>query len=217
MNYLPNRRFYDSLLVVMFILIASNSCNDKSSKADYLNSLCTTSHNSKSDSVREYWATYLKGLHDYIGIKNISNPTDTFFFRIEYRDNKFYKIFEYSLFNLIPSHKIYVFPIEEDRSGTVLFDKNKDDLKYYSKSINASKDVDFFISLKDNKILELPSSEQIKGYPASDYSHVYLIEYSYRCKYSALLFKNPYENSNKFKQAKSLSNFLNFLKAEYKF
>lgn len=202
--------------ILIIIIFVFNSCHDDYIKSNYFDKICINSKGFVVDSSRESWSHYTISNNDYLTLKRISTPSDTFFFRIESSIDTTLQIFEYSFYDGRSLFKIYKFPLRGDRK--ILFDNKRDTLKNFETIFNPfKKGRDFIAQLESNNILELPNSFNITGYPKDEYATSFLIEYSNKCRYSVFNFDNPYQNSKKFKQAKSLTNFLDYLKQEFNF
>lgn len=204
------------ILTVLGITLIIISCNSNDVQNNYFSRICSDSLGFKIDTTRKSSTYYTIGTNDYLALKRISIPSDTFFFRIEVTRDTVLKIFEYSFYKSKETYKIYSFPL--GHRNIILFDKQKDDLKNFTKYYSPStKSQSFIAQVEANHILELQESYDIQGYPKDEYSKTFLIEYSNKCKYNILVFDNPYQNSRNFKQAKYLVNFLEYLKKEFNF
>ena len=206
-----------ALILLIFICTSLCSCN-KFNESSYLNKGCKTISEFKTDSITNTWTNAFIENNKYLTLYNFNVPSDTFFLRIEtsIRKKREVKIFEYSFYNSKSSFKIYRFPFE--KSGKILFDKEKDNLKNYKTTFDSNEiGKSFTAQLKQNRILELPSPKEIPDYPDEDgYSGV-LISYSNKCKFKIVFYNDPESFSKYFKEAQSVVNFLAYLKQEFKF
>jgi len=200
-------------LIILIIVLLFNSCKDAIGP-DYFDRICEENSRFKVDSSRVSYVT--EANHEYLSIRSIAIPSDTFFIRIEYSTDTTLKLFEYSFYKSRTSYKIYTFPVD-NYDGRILFDKAKDTLTSFVQNIDLSGiDESFIRQLEEKNICKLPSSSSLKSYP-EDWDRSYMIEYSNKCKYSIVLFTDPFQNSKKFKEAKNLVDFLEYLKKEFNF
>lgn len=208
--------FFKTALLIGFI----TSCNNNSVRNNYFDKICTDSSVFKVDSAKGTLSRYTIETNKYLNLRRITTPSDTFFLRVEYNVDTVDRIFEYSYYDSKESFKLYSFPMDHDTPHEILFDKEKDDATKFVRVFDpAKKGKEFKLQLEKNDILNLPSCFILPGYP--DYIEAYkkdiIVEYSYKCKYGIYAYTNVHDNAEKFKEAKSLVNFLDYLKHEFDF
>jgi hypothetical protein len=155
--------------------------------------------------------------NDFLGLKKIAQPSDTFCMRITQSKKGTLNFFEYAACDTFQSFKLFVIPVEGH--GRILFDKEKDNLSNYETVFDSKqKGKDFLKKIAVNHILELPQTEQIKGYPDDEVaSYGCSIEYSCKRKYKVQLYWSPRTYSSEFKEAKRLMDFVDYLSKEFGF
>lgn len=214
-----------SLIFIILILIFF-SCEEKMT-LNYFDNMCGDTSRFEVDTSKNSLIYSTKATNEFLSIKLLSEPSDTFFLRIDYSTDSTIKIFEYSFYKQKSVYKIYTFPVE--KNGKILFNKEKQQPGDFVKVINYNKNDSYFIDkLKQNKILDFVSKKGTLVYKIGDSTHNqdiadgftadnYTIEYSNRCKYSLKIFENITINSKKIPEAKLTLNFIKYLKEEFKF
>ena len=199
---------------ITIICQISSSCRDI--ERDYLDSVCDKRKIFTVDTLVGSPAFVAKMTSEFFMLKPLSLPSDTFVLRIEYETDSTTRIFQFSHFNSFANYKIYTFPVDTI-NGQILFDKtiNKpgDYMKEYPSSVSAK---DFIGQMKKNKILDLPDCDSIQGYPQS-YKMSYRLEFSNSCVYRVYDYTDPYIHRVKFKEAQSLTSFIDYLKLHFNF
>lgn len=204
------RILISSVLIIAFI----NSCKIPD---NYFDKVCAGRSEFKFDSTKDSPSNATFENNKYLTIPQIGIPSDTFKLRIEGESTgDKVKIFEYSFYKSVETFKIYEFPVA--KRGQILFDKTKDNLKDFTTIFDSKeKGKNFIEELENNNILELPNSKDIPSYPPTDEISSYIvIEYSNRCRYNIVWFHDANKpQSNKFKEARDLANFIAYLKKEF--
>jgi hypothetical protein len=212
-NHFIMKRF----ITVLIVLIAALSCR-QTSEALYITKQCNGAGSFVIDTPAQGQTCYrVQANNDFLGFKQIANPSDTFFFRIQYGKKNTFNVFEYIACDSFQSFRLFAIPAE--KRGQLLFDKEKDDIDNYVKVFDPTKKGKIFLKkMAENHILELPHTEQIKGYPDDEvFSNACIIEYSCKCRYKVQLYKSPRTHSSEFKEAKRLMNFVDYLSKEFGF
>ena len=202
------------LIAVFIVCQIAVSC--QYTQQDYLDSICDKRKIFTVDTLVHSPAFVAKVTSEFFMLKPLSLPSDTFVLRIEYETDSTTRIFQFSHFNSFANYKIYTFPVDTI-NGQILFDKtiNKpgDYMKEYPSSVSAK---DFIGQMKKNKILDLPDCDSIQGYPQS-YKMSYRVEFSNSCVYGVYVYGDPYLHRVKFKEAQSLTSFIDYLKLHFNF
>lgn len=204
-----------TFIIVVFLFVSA-CINNEEETNKYIDNLCNSQLGFKVDTPTLGFLSYaIISNNEYLAIRPINFSSDTFVLRIESASKGKLNIFEYSYDKHKSFFKIYRFPMNE-KSGKILFDREKDSKeKYVTVYDSKIKGAEFLALLEKNEILELPSCEKIPGYPTEIINTSVTIYYSSKCKYKMILYNNPYAFSGKFKEAKSLVNFLGYLKQEF--
>jgi hypothetical protein len=205
------------LVAILIIPCSIHSCR-QTSEALYIKNQCNGTGSFIIDTPAKAQTCYrVKANNDFLGLKQIGNPSDTFFFRIHYGGKNAARFFEYTTCDSFQAFKLFVIPAE--RRGRLLFDKEKDRLDNYVTVFDpAKKGKDFVKQMAENRILELPQREQIKGYPDDEvFTSGCIIEYSSKCRYKVQLYNSPRTYSSEFIEAKRLMNFVDYLSKEFGF
>ena len=207
------------LIAAVLAVILVYSCSNRIQGTDYLNRACAENAAFKVDTpTRGFTSFAINENNKYLTIRQINLPSDTFFLRIENNTYDQVRIFEFSYYHDQSSFKIYRFPVQKGESGQILFNKKIDSLKNFTTSFNPSiKGMRFLSLLQENHILELPDYEKIPGYDFPDYTHWLSVEYSNKCVYKVFSYPDPAGRSTRFKEARSLSVLLLYLKTEFDF
>jgi|GEM_PF-6989153 len=202
------------LIQIFTAILIGSSCNDS---RHYFDKICDGNTAFKFDSTRRSPSHANFENNKYLTIRQIGIPSDTFYLRIEGGSTgNNLKIFEYSFYKDEESFKIYEFQIRPD--GYIDFDKGKDKLKDFETIFDpTAKGKHFIEELEKNQILRLPNSEEIPNYPPVDeMSSPIIIEYSNQCRYNIVWFYDINRpQAKKIKEARTLSNFLTYLKNEF--
>jgi len=203
--------------LVIIICIFNKSCNTKENNFEYLNIVCSQNAAFSIDSITIKQSFSTIENDNYLTIRPINKSSDTFSLTIESYPKNQLKIFEFTNHNHKSSFKIYTFPLVPKKIGNILFDKTKDDLKNYTRSFESNKKVKAFVSvLERNHILELPDCSKIQNYPIDEtLSSPVWIEYSNKCIYKMIMYNDPFTLNKIFKEAKAISNLLEYLKSEF--
>jgi len=204
-------------IAICFILFLLLSCTNQDKQNNYLNIYCNKSSKFTIDSAGDsagHFAT--QGDVDFLALKRIDKPSDTFSFRCTYGKGNEVRIFEYFNINSVSFFRIYKYPTEI--RGKYLFDKLYPDSNRYIINFNSlTKGKNFLSVLETNKILELPDCQKIPVYADVEWYRSVSIEYSNKCIYRSYVYFDPYNYVNRFKEAKLLVNFLDYLKKEFDF
>lgn len=207
------------LLAAVLAVILIYSCSNRIQGTDYLSQACVENAAFKVDTPTRGFISYATNENNkYLTIHQINVPSDTFFLRIENNTYDQVRIFEFSYYHNQSSFKIYRFPVQKGESGQILFNKKTDSLKNFTTSFDPSTKGKRFLSLLlENHILELPDYEKIPGYDFPEYTHWVSVEYSNKCIYKVFSYPDPAGQSKRFKEARSLSVLLQYLKKEFDF
>jgi hypothetical protein len=204
------------IAIIIFIVTNLILCSCTTNGNNFYENICNNKHISYDTSHIDL-QNGVKENDEYLGLRNMQSKSDTFILRVEYYDSML-NVLEFTHYKDYEQCTVYKFPLEKSRNGTILFDKTKNKLSDYASSYKLDpRRNEISIQLKKNSILEQPSSFNIPNYPTFEYSsHVY-IQYSNHCLYNIIVFENSYEMSSKFHEAKSIVNFLEFLKKRFNF
>ena len=96
---------------IVLVILFNFSCDNFPVKNNYFDKICKKGSIFNADTSSSSLTYYTKETNDYLTLKRISIPSDTFFFRIEYNNGKFEKIFEYAFYKLKTSYKVYTIPV----------------------------------------------------------------------------------------------------------
>lgn len=204
-------------LKILAAVIYMYSCNSGKVSTNYFDKICLKKDSFKIDTSRGSYSSSTIINDNLLNIKPISVPSDTFFFRVQSTYDTTLQIFEYSFYNSKSTYKIYKFKVNY-KSGKILFNKDNDDIRKFETVFDPKKKGnDFIAQLESNNILDLPDSHNIPNYPYGYGQTAFLIEYSNKCRYNIFIYNNPYQYSKKFREAKALINFLDYLKKEFCF
>jgi hypothetical protein len=200
---------------ILFLFFASIiSCNYKKK---FYDNLCIGNEKVNVDTVSRTMTLYTLLNSRYLNLHPLSVPTDTFFVRIEYSIRDSLKIFQYSLFNNEEKFKIYKFPVLE-RSGIILFDKNKDNIDKFTTSYSSRLyGKGFFNEFMKSKIFEMPNLQHDKSYLISAIPKSHLFEFSCKCKYGLVQYDDLKNNVDKVSGVKNILDFLEYLNKEFGF
>lgn len=205
------------LCIFFGILITTGACKTPIDDS-YINKTCDNLQGVKIDtSINSL--SYVTSLSDqYLGMKPLIIPSDTFILRIRHETDSSVKLLEFKDYNNQYSIVVYQIPIDQE-SEQIVFNKSKDNItNYETRYDQISKGNKFIQQLKKNNLLILPSFRDIPGYPIYEHTTpTYIFEYSRFNCYKVFWYRNPYANRNRFKEAESVANFLDFLKKEFNF
>jgi hypothetical protein len=206
-----------TVISLLATIIFFYSCNNKTDEISYIDSLCYDSSKFSIDTPQGSY--YYRNIinNQYLTLKPINVPSDTFFIRIEYSSRSRLKILESSYYKSNFSFKIYSFPVDST-TGKILFNKETENINDFITVYEPSKKgKDFLSQLKLNTILDLPDCQKVNGYSTELSTNSVFIEYSNQCMYRMFFYCNPYANRQHFKEANSVSIFLEYLKGEFNF
>lgn len=199
-------------------ILMLHGCKDKYG-IDYFDQICKDSLGFNVDSSTGSLAYPIKLNNKYLSLRDISYPSDTFFFRLEYSKDATLKIFEYSFYKKRTVYKTYSFPLEFPVSGRILFDNKKDRLADFTQTFISSeaRDKRFIEELEMSGLLESSSNFGLSGYPPPPYVHSYIVQFSNACHYGIFSLGDIVQNSKEFTEAQHFGEFLKYLKGEFGF
>jgi hypothetical protein len=209
--------FMKFLFITIIFSIYLYSCKNNYNYT-FLDNICNYNIHLKEDSIKKTTTYARKASNNYLSLSDINNNSDTFFLRIEYSPDTVERIFEFAYCKSQSEYKVYNFLYEQPYNMKMKFDNKKDKLNDFVK-IYKSKTIDekFMSELEKSSLLNLSWSADISGYNNDTSGHIYEIQYSNKCVYKYYFFDSPFENSNKFIEAKQFADFLTYLKKEFNF
>lgn len=205
------------ILLLLLIILINFSCSIENS--NYLKTLCAnnTSSNFIIDTPKGFYYFRTMINEDFLTLKRINKSSDTFRLRIQYYRNSETRIFDFSWFKKNLNFRIVHVPIDTI-THEILFDKQKENLRNNWKDFDVNKfGREFLREMQQNNILDLPDCQNIKNYPLEVSYNSVIVQYSCKCKYRMMYYNNASKESERFKEAKLLINFLNYLKKEFNY
>lgn len=205
--------FFFAFFGMFFISSCGSNVDD-----DYFNKICKGSENfSFLTNGRD--AKNVFSADTFRALRPLNMLSDTFFLRIDHAVDTTEYIFEYSFYKSKQTFKVFKFLYRRGTEGVILFDKSKDDLKNFTTVYNFTTARESFLpTLEKNGILKLPDCDMIPDYYIAETgADDYQIQYSNKCMYRLFWYGDPYLNRKNIKQAKDLTDFLDYLKSEFDF
>ncbi len=157
------------LCIFFGVLISTSACKAPIDDS-YINKICDNLQEVKMDtSINSL--SYVSSVSDqYLGIKPLITPSDTFLLRIRHETDSSVKLLEFKDYNNQYSIVVYQIPIDQE-SQQIVFNKSMDNItNYETRYDQISKGNKFIQQLKKNNLLILPSCRDIPGYPTYEHT-----------------------------------------------
>jgi hypothetical protein len=202
----------NSIQLLFIIAIAASSC--QANKKQYFDKICDAPpYEGELRDFQKHMDSVMELTNEFLNIKPISKQPDTFYLRVTYSSDAKFKILEYSYFDAKEAFKLYSFPTA---GYEILFNKNLNNINDFTKIFDAKqKGKEFFNVLKTNHILELGDTLKFKDYTAEQYPFG-IVEISNKCRHEFLTITDVPSYKEQFVKAKYVSNFLSYLRTEFK-